>query len=158
MSDSHPEHSVGFLISDVSRLLRRNFDRRASQIGLSRAQWQVLAWLRRHEGASQTQLADLLEISPMTLVRLIDRLEARGLVERRQHPRDRRVYQLFLAGHAHPSLDRLWAMGAETLAEALNGMGPDAEKVLQEALSKIRKNLIEVDGRASAEEASTKTA
>jgi len=66
MSNSQPEESIGFLISDVSRLLRRNFDKRAQKIGLSRAQWQVLAWLKRNEGISQTQLADLLEMSPMT--------------------------------------------------------------------------------------------
>src|SRR5262249_14632668 len=100
MSESKPEQSIGFLISDVSRLLRRNFDKRAQKIGLSRAQWQVLAWLKRNEGISQTQRADLLEMSPMTLVRLIDRLEMNGLVERRAHPTDRRIYQLFLAGHA----------------------------------------------------------
>ena len=90
MSNSQPEESIGFLISDVSRLLRRNFDKRAQKIGLSRAQWQVLAWLKRNEGISQTQLADLLEMSPMTLVRLIDRLEMNGLVERRADQADGR--------------------------------------------------------------------
>ena len=150
MADPKPEQSIGFLISDVSRLLRRNFDKRAQKIGLSRAQWQVLAWLKRNEGISQTQLADLLEMSPMTLVRLIDRLEMNGLVERRAHPTDRRVYQLFLAGHAHPSLDRLWAMGAETRAEAMTGLSAQTEALLIEAMTKIRKNLIEADARAAA--------
>ena len=150
MSDPKPEQSIGFLISDVSRLLRRNFDKRAQKIGLSRAQWQVLAWLKRNEGISQTQLADLLEMSPMTLVRLIDRLEMNGLVERRAHPTDRRVYQLFLAGHAHPSLDRLWTMGAETRAEAMTGISAQTEALLIEAMIKIRKNLIEADARAAA--------
>ena len=151
MSGSQPEESIGFLISDVSRLLRRNFDKRAQKIGLSRAQWQVLAWLKRNEGISQTQLADLLEMSPMTLVRLIDRLEMNGLVERRAHPTDRRVYQLFLAGHAHPSLDRLWSMGAETRAEALEGITPEVEAAMLKALAKIRKNLIAADARVPAE-------
>src|SRR5262249_57909605 len=114
MADPKPEKSIGFLISDVSRLLRRNFDKRAQKIGLSRAQWQVLAWLKRNEGISQAALADLLEMSPMTLVRLIDKLEAAGLVQRRPKPGDRRSYQLYLADHAHPLLDRLWEMGAET--------------------------------------------
>ena len=151
MSGSQPEESIGFLISDVSRLLRRNFDKRAQKIGLSRAQWQVLAWLKRNEGISQTQLADLLEMSPMTLVRLIDRLEMNGLVERRPHPTDRRVYQLFLAGHAHPSLDRLWSMGAETRDEALEGIPQEVEAALLKALAKIRKNLIAADARVPAE-------
>ena len=151
MSNSQPEESIGFLISDVSRLLRRNFDKRAQKIGLSRAQWQVLAWLKRNEGISQTQLADLLEMSPMTLVRLIDRLEMNGLVERRAHPTDRRVYQLFLAGHAHPSLDRLWSMGAETREEALEGITPEVEAAMLKALAKIRKNLIAADASVPAE-------
>ena len=154
MQQSQPEQSFGFLVSDVARLLRRNFDKRAQKIGLSRAQWQVLAWLKRNEGISQTQLADLLEISPMTLVRLIDRLEISGLVERRPHPTDRRVYQLYLAGHAHPSLDRLWAMGAETRAEALEGIEPGVEAALIAALIRIRRNLIEVDAKARENEAS----
>ncbi len=153
MADTQPEHSFGFLVADVSRLLRRNFDKRAQEIGLSRAQWQVLAWLKRNEGISQTQLADLLELSPMTLVRLIDRLEMSGLVERRPHPTDRRVYQLYLAGHAHPSLDRLWSMGAETRAEALAGIAPEVESQLVQALITIRKNLIEADAREAEAEA-----
>jgi len=140
-----PEQSFGFLVSDVARLLRRNFDKRAQKIGLSRAQWQVLAWLKRNEGISQTKLADLLEMSPMTLVRLIDRLEMRGLVERRAHPSDRRVYRLYLAGNAQPSLDRLWAMGAETRAEALGDLSREAERALVEVLIKIRENLITAD-------------
>lgn len=151
MSEPKPEQSIGFLISDVSRLLRRNFDKRAQRIGLSRAQWQVLAWLKRNEGISQTQLADLLEMSPMTLVRLIDRLEMNGLVERRAHPTDRRIYQLFLAGHAHPSLDRLWAMGADTRSEAMSGIPAGTEALLMEALARIRRNLIEADARAADE-------
>jgi len=151
MSNSQPEESIGFLISDVSRLLRRNFDKRAQKIGLSRAQWQVLAWLKRNEGISQTQLADLLEMSPMTLVRLIDRLEMNGLVERRAHPTDRRVYQLFLAGHAQPTLDRLWSMGAESREEALEGITPEVEAAMLKALAKIRKNLIAADARVPAE-------
>src|SRR4029077_11754875 len=151
MSDRQPEPSMGFLLADVARLMRRNFDRRAQQIGLSRAQWQVLAWLKRNEGISQTQLADLLEMSPMTLVRLIDRLEMNGLGERRAHPTDRRVYQLFLAGHAHPSLDRLWSMGAETREEALEGITPEVEVAMLKALAKIRKNLIAADARVPTE-------
>jgi MarR family transcriptional regulator, transcriptional regulator for hemolysin len=153
MADTQPEQSFGFLVADVSRLLRRNFDKRAQKIGLSRAQWQVLAWLKRNEGISQTQLADLLELSPMTLVRLIDRLEMSGLVERRPHPTDRRVYQLYLAGHAHPSLDRLWSMGAETRAEALAGIAPELESQLVGALITIRRNLIDADAGAAEEEA-----
>jgi len=145
MSDRHPEPSMGFLIADVARLMRRNFDRRAQQIGLSRAQWQVLAWLKRNEGISQAALADLLEMSPMTLVRLIDKLEAAGLVERRPRPGDRRSYRLYLADHAHPMLDRLWQMGAETRRQAQAGISKAEAALLLDVLATIRRNLSEAE-------------
>jgi MarR family transcriptional regulator for hemolysin len=146
MSVRQPEPSMGFLIADVARLMRRNFDRRAQQIGLSRAQWQVLAWLNRNEGISQAGLADLLEMSPMTLVRLIDKLEAAGLVQRRPRPGDRRSYQLYLADHAHPLLDRLWEMGAQTRRQAQAGISKTEEALLMTALTRIRRNLAEAEG------------
>src|ERR1700682_3325540 len=149
MSDRQPEPNMGFLLADVARLMRRNFDRRAQQIGLSRAQWQVLAWLKRNEGISQAGLADLLERSPMTLVRLIDKLEAAGLVQRRPKPGDRRSYQLYLADHAHPLLDRLWEMGAETRREAQAGISKADEALLMEVLATIRRNLVEADAAPS---------
>jgi MarR family transcriptional regulator, transcriptional regulator for hemolysin len=145
MTDRQPEPNMGFLLADVARLMRRNFDRRAQQIGLSRAQWQVLAWLKRNEGISQAALADLLEMSPMTLVRLIDKLEAAGLVQRRPKPGDRRSYQLYLADHAHPLLDRLWEMGAETRHQAQAGMSKAQEAMLIDMLHMIRRNLVEAD-------------
>lgn len=145
MSNRQPEPSLGFLIADVSRLMRKNFDRRAQQIGLSRAQWQVLAWLKRNEGISQAALAELLEMSPMTLVRLIDKLEAAGLVERRPRPGDRRSYQLYLADHAHPLLDRLWEMAAETRRQAQAGISKTEEVLLLDVLTTIRRNLAEAD-------------
>jgi len=151
MSNLQPEPSMGFLIADVARLMRRNFDRRAQQIGLSRAQWQVLAWLKRNEGISQAGLADLLEMSPMTLVRLIDKLEAAGLVQRRPRPGDRRSYRLYLADHAHPILDRLWHMGSETRREAQAGISKADEALFLEVLTAIRRNLTEVDAAQAAQ-------
>jgi MarR family transcriptional regulator for hemolysin len=145
MSDHQPEPSMGFLLADVARLMRRNFDRRAQQIGLSRAQWQVLAWLKRNEGISQASLAELLEMSPMTLVRLIDKLEAGGLIQRRPRPGDRRSYQLYLADHAHPLLDRLWEMGAQTRRQAQAGVSMAEEALLLDVLTTIRRNLAEAD-------------
>jgi MarR family transcriptional regulator for hemolysin len=152
MTSSQPERSFGFLLADVARLLTRNFDRRAQKVGLSRAQWQVLAWLKRNEGISQIKLADLLEISPMTLVRLIDRLEAHGLIERRADPADRRVYRLYLAQHAHPVLDQLWQLGAETRRQALPDISPAEEAVLIDILIRIRRNLTEAEDGAGERE------
>ena len=83
--------TFGFLLHDTARLLRRDFERRSKGTGLTRAQWAVLAYIARNEGSSQAALADMLEIEPITLVRLLDKLEAAGLVERRPDPSDRRV-------------------------------------------------------------------
>jgi MarR family transcriptional regulator, transcriptional regulator for hemolysin len=148
MTSSRPERSFGFLLADVARLMSRNFDRRAQKVGLSRAQWQVLAWLKRNEGISQIQLADLLEILPMTLVRLIDRLEARGLIERRADPADRRIYRLYLGQGAHPVLDQLWQLGVETRRQALPDISPAEEAILVDILSRMRRNLTEAEGGA----------
>jgi MarR family transcriptional regulator for hemolysin len=158
MSDRQPEPSMGFLLADVARLMRRNFDRRAQQIGLSRAQWQVLAWLKRNEGISQAALADLLEMSPMTLVRLIDKLEAAGLVQRRPRPGDRRSYQLYLADHAHPLLDRLWEMGAETRRQAQAGISKADEALLLDVLTTIRRNLSEAEAASDSQPAKQQAA
>ena len=150
MTEPQPERSIGFLIADVARLLTRNFDRKAQKFDLSRAQWQVLAWLKRNQGISQTGLADMLEMSPMTLMRHVDKLEATGLVERHAHPEDRRIYRLYLGRQAHPMLDRLWELGSRTREEALGDLPSTEEEVLLRALSKMRQNLIDAESRIAA--------
>src|SRR5258705_11616931 len=83
--------TLGFLLHDVARLLRRRFEQNARDSGLTRSQWQVLAYLANNEGINQSGLADLLEIEPITLGRIIDKLQTRGLIERRPDPSDRRA-------------------------------------------------------------------
>lgn len=151
MAEPQPERSIGFLIADVARLLTRNFDRKAQKFDLSRAQWQVLAWLKRNEGISQTGLADMLEMSPMTLMRHVDKLEATGLVERRAHPVDRRIYQLYLGRQAHPMLDRLWELGSQTRSEALAHLPRTEEEALLKTLVRMRQNLIDAESAAVAD-------
>src|SRR5271165_5318177 len=90
-----------FLLHDVARLLRHEADRRASAHGMTRAQWVILFWLERQPGLSQKELAEILEVEPITVARLIDRLEGRGMVERRPDPRDRRIWRLHLSLPAH---------------------------------------------------------
>jgi len=141
MATPQLDRSFGFLINDIARLMRRNFDRRAQTIGLSRAQWQVLARLARFEGITQVELADMLEITPITLGRLIDRLEANGWVERRNCPDDRRARRLFLTGKAHPMLERMWELAGETRDEALAGVAPEMRESLIDSLITIRGNL-----------------
>lgn len=139
-----PQPTLGFVLNDVARFLRRRFEQnaRASGLELTRAQWQALAWLSRGEGLQQNQLADQLEVEPITLARLLDRLQAQGLIERRRHPTDRRAWQLFLTPAAHPIVARMHEIGDRTRQEALAGLGDEERAVLLRSLSLMRKNLI----------------
>jgi|SRR5688572_26253670 MarR family transcriptional regulator for hemolysin len=133
--------TIGFLLNDAARLMRKDFERRTRSLGLTRAQWQALFHLARNEGCNQATLADLLEVEPITLARLVDRLEAGGLVERRPDPGDRRARLLFLGARAHPLLEQLRALGAETREVALAGIDEDERTLLMTLLTKMRANL-----------------
>jgi MarR family transcriptional regulator for hemolysin len=144
-----PEHSIGFLVNDVARLLRRNFNRRAESLGLSQAQSRVLAYLSRQDDLRQVTLAEMLEIQPMTLARQIDRLEELGLVARHPDPADRRAFRLKLTEKAKPHLDRMWALAAETRAEALDGLSDAEMRRVIETLRRMKTNLLEAETRAA---------
>jgi len=133
--------SLGFLISDVSRLMRRRFDERARLIGVTRAQWRTLTTLARHEGINQGRLADLLEVEPITLCRMIDRLEEAELVERRRDPADRRAWLIFLTTKAHPLLAQLRGLADGMIEGALQGLDDTRRAALMETLGVIRTNL-----------------
>lgn len=133
--------TIGFLLNDAARLMRKDFERRTRSLGLTRAQWQTLFHLARNEGCNQATLADLLDVEPITLARTIDRLELSGLVERRPDPGDRRARLLFLGERAHPLLEELRALGAETREIALAGIGEDERTLLMTLLTKMRANL-----------------
>ena len=133
--------TIGFLVNDAARLMRRDFERRARSLGLTRAQWQAMFHLARNEGCNQTTLADLLEVEPITLARVIDRLELSGLVQRRADPTDRRARLLFLGERAHPLLEQLRTLGAETREVALAGIDEDERNLLITLLTKMRANL-----------------
>jgi len=100
-----------FLISDVARLLKTYSNRRAEEFGMTRAQWAVLFRLERHEGMIQNELAAILDIEPITLARIVDKLAEQKLVERRSDPRDRRAWRLYLTDNARPVLERLHEVG-----------------------------------------------
>ena len=136
-----PERSFGFLLYDSARLLRRDFDRRARAIGLTRAQWSVLSHLNRYEGVNQAALADLMEIQPITLVRLLDRLEEAGWIIRAADPKDRRSRVPLLTDKARPVIDRLQALATQTRELALTGVGDEDRERLLDALQRIRANL-----------------
>jgi len=133
--------SLGFLISDVSRLMRRRFDERARLIGVTRAQWRTLTTLSRNEGINQGGLADLLEVEPITLCRMIDRLEEAGLVERRRDPADRRAWLIFLTTKARPLLAQLRGLADGMIEDALQGLDDERRAALMGMLGVIRTNL-----------------
>lgn len=135
--------ALGFLMHDSARLMRKRFEQRARSRGLvlSRAQWQLIFVLKRHEGIQQGALAELMDIEPITLVRLIDRCEAAGLVERRPDPKDRRAWRLFLHDAADPMFEQMTEIGQATRAEALAGLTPHDQEELLRILEIIRSNL-----------------
>lgn len=133
--------SIGFLLGDVSRLLRRRFDERARTIGVTRAQWRMLTALSRNEGATQGALAELLEVEAITCCRMIDRLAEAGLVERRRAPDDRRAWNIYLTDRARPLIDQLRALGEGVGARALAGLSPPQQAELSAMLEQVRANL-----------------
>jgi DNA-binding MarR family transcriptional regulator len=143
--DPYLTRSLGFLLGDVSRLIRKRFDMRARELGLTRAQWRVLARLRRREGINQRDLAEILEIENITLTRHIDRLEDKGLVERRRDPADRRAWNLYLNEKVQPVLDRMRELSEMTRAEALSGISKADSEQLIDQLLHIKGNLLELD-------------
>src|SRR5215210_7149093 len=110
--------NIATVLSDVSRLMRREFDARARDIGVTRPQWQVLTVLRRNEGVNQGGLADLLEVEPITVCRMVDRLQEADLVERRADPADRRSWRLFLTAKAQGLLGQLRPFADDMIEEA----------------------------------------
>ena len=115
---------IGYVLSDVARLMRMVFDRRVRDIGLTRAQWLVLTRLYRRPGASQTELADMLEIDRASAGRMIDRMEKGHWVERRPDAVDRRVNRLFLTPEARRVHARMWAIAESTVDDALAPLSP----------------------------------
>jgi MarR family transcriptional regulator for hemolysin len=136
-----PSREIGFALNDVARLMRTYADQRAREFNTTRAQWAVLVRLQRCEGVKQAELADSLDLSPITLGRLIDKLTASGLVERRDDAHDRRAHRLFLTDKATPALEQLGVLGEELMSRALEGISPHAMETLRQSLERIRSNL-----------------
>ena len=133
--------SIGFLLAIVSRLMRRRFEQRLQDTSLSLPQARALVFLSHHEGVRQVTLADFLEVQPITLVHLIDQLEAAGLVERRPDPADRRAHRLYLTEAAAGPLADAEKIGHQVRAEAARGLSTDEVDAVMHALRTMRENL-----------------
>ena len=138
----HLDRDLLFLLADVGRLVRTHADRQAREGGMTRAQWAILARLERQDGLTQKDLAALLEVEPITVARLLDRLQARGLVERRADPADRRVWRLYLTPAASVVLRQIADYRAALHEEITAGLEPAVVEGVVEALLRMKANLL----------------
>jgi len=136
-----PARELGFELNDAARLLRTYADQRARELNMTRAQWAVLVRLQRCEGVKQSELAEALDLAPITLARLIDKLSAADLVERRDDDQDRRANRLHLTEKATPTLEKLGELGEAMLGKALAGLREDEIAQLTKGLQRIKANL-----------------
>jgi len=128
-------------IGETSRMMRRYYDRRASALGVTSAQWRLLLRLSREPGLKQVELAERLDVEPITACRIVDRLEEAGLVERQRDPDDRRAWRLALTEKAQPILERLRALAEEMSGEAFAGMSVEEIEAMRGKLARIRENV-----------------
>lgn len=132
---------LGFLLKDASRRYSRRFEERAQALSLTLVQCRALLYLENNQGVSQKRLSELTELDPMTLVRILDRMEADGWVQRRFDPADRRAHTLWLTPKAKPVLDHIAQLIADTRAEALQGLSNEERTKLLELLERLHANL-----------------
>jgi MarR family transcriptional regulator, transcriptional regulator for hemolysin len=151
--------NFGFLVKDVYRLWVRHFEQRAAQLGMSLTQCKVLVYLSRNEGTTQARLAELSDTDPMTLVRVLDRMERDGWIERRADPADRRAYRLFRKPPSDPVLSEITRIAEKARAEGLAGLSAEQREQMVEMLDHVRRNLSALvsDTPAPQQKVSTRT-
>ena len=132
--------TLPFEISETAHALRKAFDRRAVGMGVTRAQWKVLFRLERQPGLRQIELADMLDIEPITLSRIVDRLEEAELVERVADPADRRAWRLHVTARAQPLIAKLRTVADQMIAEAFAGIDPKDIEITRQVLGRVREN------------------
>ena len=133
--------TLGFLLHDVARLLKKRLEQRSRGTGLTRSQWQILAYLAQNEGINQKRLAELLDIGPITVGRIVDKLETLRLIKRNPHPTDRRRWLLHLMPAARSRLEQAGEYGDVTRSEALAGVSEQDRQHLLKTLQALKENL-----------------
>jgi DNA-binding MarR family transcriptional regulator len=131
-----------FLLHDIARLLRVTGDRRARAHGMTRAQWVILWQLERQPGLSQKELAEIMEVEPITVARLVDRLAARGMLERRDDPADRRIWRLHLLPPSEPVLEHMHGERDEVARLLGVGLAPEALEAVRQSLIAMKANVL----------------
>jgi len=141
----NPTHTFGFLLKDVSRLYVQRFEQRAVVHGLTLPQCRVLIYLENNEGTSQVQLAEFTDIEPMSLVRILDRMEAEDLVERRNDPSDRRARSLYLKAKAKALISKIWQLVDLTRREAFAGIPKKQSDLMISMLAQVQTNFLSLE-------------
>ena len=132
---------LAWQIAETSHAMRRFYDRRVAQLGVTRAQWRVIAILGHNPGMKQVELADRLDVEPISTCRIIDRLEEAGLVERQRDPSDRRAWRLSLTAKAEPIRARLSELAEEMSQEAFFGLSEQQLETMRAVLARVRENI-----------------
>jgi DNA-binding MarR family transcriptional regulator len=140
-----PDNTLFYTLHDVTRQIRKHFDRRATRLELTRAQWRALKVTSRHEGLSQSELAEHLDMEAIPVGRVIDRLEKTGFVERRADPADRRRWRLYLTPKAYAVVDEMDVIAGELRDDALRGIERNDLDTLLGVLNRIKENLATLD-------------
>ena len=135
------EYYIGYAITDVGRLLRTVFERRVREFGLTRAQWLVITRVHRSPGLSQSEVADLLEIEKASAGRLIDRMEAKGWLQRRDDANDRRINRMYLTPVAERLHAAIWPIAEETVDAALGDLSADERRQLTRLMGRVKSKL-----------------
>ena len=135
------EREFAFSLNDVARALKTYADQEVRQFGMTRAQWAVLSRLEVNEGLKQSELAEMLDIQPITLTRLVDRMCDNGLIERRNDPDDRRAKRLYLTPAAHPLMERLTVLGRRVIGDVLEGIERREVEHMIAQLALMKENL-----------------
>lgn len=142
--------SFGYLLNDVTLLFRKHFDRRAVKFGLTRAQWRATKMLYHREGLRQTELAESLDMEPIAVGRVIDRLQAAGFVERRPDPRDRRAWRLYITEQARVIVSDMELIARDLRKDATVGVEYDELRQALGVLNRIKENLQALDAAENA--------
>ena len=149
MERENVERNFGFLVHDIARLMRMNYDRRVKRLGLTRSQWWVITNLYRNDGLTQSELAETLDIERASLGRLLDRLEANGWVRREPCGRDRRAKRVRLASEVDPVMREMRAIAAGLRRDAMAGLEPHEQEAFVDVLLAIKSNLVALNGQGT---------
>lgn len=136
-----PAKALALVMHDVSRLLRRRVDKAAQTLGLTSAQWRVLAFVSRCEGSNQASMADHMDMEPITLSRHLDRMQAAGMIERRPDPNDRRAHRLFLTETGRTLMDGFRAVTSDVMDDFVEGISEEELATTIDILARMRANL-----------------